>query len=95
MVEFSRFLEKSGFPMPLFCAVLSVYAQLLGGFLILVGWKTRFASVLIIINFLVALAMVHRKDNFETMTPALAMLFGAVLLLFTGAGKYSVDKKGV
>jgi putative oxidoreductase len=93
MIEFSRFLKSYGFPMPLFCAVLSVYAQLIGGLLILIGWKTRFASVIIIINFLVALIMVHRKDSLEAMTPALAMLFGAVLLLFIGAGKYSVDKK--
>ncbi|WP_205510991.1 DoxX family protein [Longitalea arenae] len=92
MIEFSRFLAAFHFPLPVIAAILSVYAQLIAALLLLVGWMTRIASLLLIINFLVAVIVVHRNDSVETMTPALAMFFGAVLLLFTGPGKFAIDR---
>jgi putative oxidoreductase len=91
MVEFAHFLEANAFPLPTLSAIVSVYVQFIGGLLILTGYKIRLASALLIVNFLVALGMVHFKDSVEGMTPALAMLSGCVTLLFTGAGKYSFD----
>ena len=93
MMEFSKFLSAQGFPVPTASAVISVYAQFVGGLLILIGYKIRFASAIIAVNFVVALLMVHLHDSIEGMTPALAMLFGALTFLFCGPGKYSVDKK--
>jgi putative oxidoreductase len=95
MMEFSRFLAAHHFPVPNFSAVLSVYAQLIAGLLLLAGWCTRIACLLLIINFMVALLVVHRNDSVEAMTPALAMLFGAVLLLFTGPGRFAIDSARV
>jgi len=93
MIEFSEFLHANGFPIPTISAVVSVYVQLLGAVMILIGFKIRLASVLLIINFLIALIMVHFRlnDTIEGMTPALAMLFGCLTFLFTGAGKWSMD----
>lgn len=42
-----------------------------------------------IINFAIALLMVHRHDSFELMTPALSILFSCIVFVFYGAGKYS------
>ncbi len=94
MLEFSKFLEVNNFPLPIGCAVISVYLQFFGSIFILLGYKIRLASFVLIINFLVALVFVHFKinDTVEGMTPALAMLFGCLTLLFTGAGKYSFQK---
>jgi putative oxidoreductase len=92
MMEFSRFLKTFHFPFPVFCAIVSVYAQLIAGLLLLAGFMTRTASLLLIINFIVALLLVHRNDPVEAMTPALAMFFGAILLLFTGPGKFAIDR---
>ncbi|MGI8600532.1 MAG: DoxX family protein [Chitinophagaceae bacterium] len=92
MILFSDFLKQSGFPLPLASAIVSVYAQLIAGLMILVGWKIRIAALLMIINFLIAVLMVHLGQSFEQMTPALAMLFSNVLFLFYGAGKYAFDK---
>jgi putative oxidoreductase len=92
MMEFSGFLKASGFPVPTFCAVLSVYAQFICGILILIGYKTRFAAFILVCNFIVAIVMVHLNDSIEAMTPALAMLFITVGLLFTGAGKWAIEK---
>lgn len=94
MIKFRDFLQHFHFPFPMVSAVVSVYAQLLAGLMIVVGWKIRWASMLMIINFLVAVIMVHRKDTFESMTPALMMIFCCVLFLFQGAGKYALDYVG-
>jgi putative oxidoreductase len=92
MLDFRDFLQQSGFPFPLVCAIVSVYAQLFAGIAILFGWMTRWAAILMIINFLMALIMVHRNDPVEGMTPPLAILFCCILLLFQGPGKISIDK---
>lgn len=93
MIEFATFLEKFSFPFPMYSAVISVYAQLFAGVMIILGFKIRWASLLMIVNFLVALIMVHRNDTFEGMTPALAILFACLLFLFNGAGKFGLDSK--
>ncbi len=53
------------------------------------------ASVLLAINFIIALLFVHIKSNdtVEGMTPALAMLFGSLTFVFTGAGRIAIDKQ--
>lgn len=92
MMEFSEFLKATGFPLPTFCAVVSVYAQFICGVLILIGYKTRFAALILVFNFIVAIVMVHLNDSIEVMTPALEMLFISLGLLFTGAGKWGFEK---
>lgn len=92
MMEFSEFLKANHFPAPTFCAVLSVYAQFICAILILVGYKTRFAAAILTFNFIVAITMVHLSHSIERMTPALAMLFVSIALLFTGSGKYAIEK---
>jgi putative oxidoreductase len=84
MHEFRDFLHAFHFPFPLAAAMLSVYAQALGGLSYITGWKVRYAAMLMIVNFSLALIMVHRNQGFEEMTSALAMLFISILLLFTG-----------
>ena len=91
MLEFSGFLTQNGFPAPLFNAHLSAYAQFVCGLLIAVGAATRPAAAVMVINFLVALWLVHRSLPFNANIAPLAMLFGSVMLLFHGPGAYSVD----
>lgn len=97
MHEFKDFLAAHHFPVPLFSAYLSVYVQFIGGLLLLVGWQTKWAALVLAINFLVALFMVHvpNGDSFEAMTPALALLFIALCLLFSGPGKFSLDGSSI
>lgn len=95
MIEFSHFLEVNHFPLSIISAVTSVYVQLIGSIFLLLGFRTRIAAFLLIINFIVALLCVHipANDSIEGMTPALAMLFGCLTLLFTGADRVSVDHR--
>ena len=92
MKEFETFLAQVHFPFPLVCAVVSVYSQLIAGLLILAGWKIRWAGAVMVVNFLLAIFMVHRGQNLEQMTSPLAMLFGSLLFLFEGAGRYKLGK---
>ncbi|RPD37958.1 DoxX family membrane protein [Chitinophaga barathri] len=89
MLEFRAFLEAQYFPFPLACAIVSVTVQLVGGFLLLLGLLTRYVSLLLIVNFLVA-AWVDFPGGVGALTPPLAILFSAVLFLFYGKDRYSV-----
>ncbi len=95
MMEFSKFLEQNNFLFPTVSAVLSVYIQAIGGLMLILGYKTRIAAFILVLNFIVALLMVHipASDSIEGMTPAMAMLFGSATLFFTGADTYSLDFK--
>lgn len=93
MEEFAAFLSANGFPFPLVSAISSVAVQFIGGVCVLLGFKIKWASVLLTFNFIVAIVFFHLRvsDSVEGMTPALAMLFGSLTLFFTGAGRYAVD----
>ena len=92
MLEFENFLEANGFPLPLTSAIVSVYAQLLCGILFIAGALVRVAAIIMIINFCIAIAMVHMKDPYPQVFPALTMLSGSLFLLFHGAGKLAIDR---
>ncbi len=91
MVAFRDFLEQYDFPLPMYSAFLSVYAQFFAGVTFLVGWKVRYAGAAMVLNFTIALVMVHWGQSFEQMTPPLAMLFISLALLFQGGGRYALD----
>jgi putative oxidoreductase len=93
MLEFRDFLLLHGFPVPLLSAHVSVYVQLLSGICYLTGLGTRVAAGLMIVNFLVALLMVHTGGPYAAAFPALAMLSGAIFLLLNGPGRPSVDHR--
>jgi len=91
MLEFRDFLAQFHVPFPLLSAQVSVYAQFICGILYMIGLFVRPAAVIMIINFLVALLVVHVGTTFLESFDALMMLFGAIFFLFYGAGKISVD----
>lgn len=91
MLEFRDFLAANGFPSPLAAAYLSAWAQFITGILLLVGFLTRPAAAIVVINFIVALVMVHLKLPFNANIAPLAMLVGGVFFVLYGAPRYSVD----
>ncbi len=91
MQEFATFLSVRGVPFPLFSAFLSVYAQFICGILFVAGALTRFAALVMIINFIAAIIIAHRKDAYPNKFGALMMLATACLLFLHGPGKLSVD----
>lgn len=73
--------------------ILSAFAEGICGLLLIFGVGTRLASVFLIINMATAYFFAHAGDPFSAKEKALLFLLMFVVLLFTGGGKYSVDKK--
>ncbi len=93
MHEFRDFLAHNGFPYPLVSAWLSVYAQFICGVLLLVGLATRAAALVMIVNFIVAIAMVHVGLPFSANIAPLSMLALATFFALIGGGRYSLDAR--
>ncbi len=72
---------------------LTVIGEFIAPIMIIVGYKTRIATIPTILTMLVAAFIVHRADAFGQKELALlyAVVFTAVFLV--GPGKYSVDKR--
>lgn len=93
MLEFRDFLEARGVAFPLIAAHVSVYAQFLCGILWIIGWQTRVAAAIMVINFIAALIIVHIGLPYEQNFPAINLLAVSICLCFTGAGRLSVDDR--
>ena len=73
--------------------ILAVLAEFICPILIIIGFKTRLASILPIATMAVAAFMVHASDPIGTKEKALLFLVGFIAIGLMGAGKFSVDKR--
>ncbi|HEU4725472.1 MAG TPA: DoxX family protein [Candidatus Eisenbacteria bacterium] len=70
---------------------LVVLAEFFCSIALILGLATRFAAIPIVIFGLVAALVQHAADPFSKKELALLYLVPALTLLFTGAGRYSLD----
>lgn len=91
MQEFVGFLEKHGFPSPRILAPVSVYAQFAIGVAFVLGLLTRWAGVLCVINFVVAIVMVDYLGGMRGIFPSGCLVVIGLYLATHGAGRYSID----
>lgn len=84
---------EMGFPLPVFFGWAAALAEFAGGILIAVGLLTRPAALFVTITMAVAAFIRQAGQPFGDRE--LALLYGtiAVTLLFTGAGRYSIDAR--
>jgi putative oxidoreductase len=92
MLEFRDFLAQFGFPWPLLCAVVSVAGQFGGGLLLVLGLFTRLAGLIVAFNFVIAIWMVDSRQPYPAAFAALSLVAAGLCLMFTGAGKWSLDR---
>lgn len=94
MQEFERYLAKLNFPIPLVMAFLAAYAEFIGGILMILGWKTRWAAAVLAFNFTIAVVFGHAVigDTYANSYPSMHLLAMSVFLLLNGPGKPSVDE---
>ncbi|MCA9561045.1 MAG: DoxX family protein [Myxococcales bacterium] len=71
--------------------LLAIGAELGAAILVALGFATRLAAVPLIVTMVVAAFVVHADDPFGKKEFALIYLAPFVALLFTGAGRFSVD----
>jgi len=70
---------------------LAVFSEFICSILIILGLGTRLAAIPLIITMVVAVFIVHLPDGLARQELPLLYLFGYILLLLTGGGKYSLD----
>jgi len=87
-----NWFQTQGIPFPFFSAYLSVYCQFICGLLFIIGLFTRMAGLVMVINFVCAIAFVHIGDNYSNSFPALVMLSGSFSLLVNGAGRLALER---
>lgn len=75
-----------------FSLVLIIVAEVLCSALVVLGLWTRAALIPLIIGMSVIVFMVKGDAAFPEKELALVYLFAFVALLFTGSGRYSVDR---
>jgi putative oxidoreductase len=98
MQEFEAFLTAISCPWPALAAPASVWAQFLIGLLLVPGLLTRWAGILLAVNFLVAVVLIGRSVGIfpdvarELFGPMMCVLVG-VLLATHGAGTWSIDAR--
>lgn len=85
-------VEALGFPMPIIFAWCAALAEVLGGILIASGLFTRPAALFAGFTMLVAAFGVHGADAFTKRELALLYLVSCILLVFQGAGRFSLDR---
>ncbi|AWX46236.1 hypothetical protein HME9304_03268 [Flagellimonas maritima] len=72
---------------------LTVIGEFICPILIIVGFKTRWASIPSAITMLVAALVVHGADPFEKKELALLYAIVFIVIFLLGPGKYSIDRK--
>jgi putative oxidoreductase len=91
MQEFTAFLAKYKFPGPAILAPVSVYLQLAIGLGFVFGLFTRWAGILCVVVFVVAIVMVDRFGGMRGVFPSGCLVVIGLYLATHGAGRYSVD----
>ena len=73
--------------------ILAVFSEFFAPIFILIGYKTKFFSFFPAATMFVAAFIVHMGDPFGRVEKALLFLAVFTVLMLTGPGKYSIDKK--
>ena len=92
--QFASRLAKMNWPLPTLLAYVGSWSVFLGYILIVIGFKTRWACIPVVVYFLVAVFAFHVAQGHgisDTMS-ATVLLMSSLFLLINGAGKPSVDE---
>jgi putative oxidoreductase len=88
------FLGMIGVPIPAVSAAVLIAVEFLGGIVLILGLGTRWVSLLIAFDMLVAILAVHLKNGFflpQGFEYALTLLAASISLALTGGGAASLD----
>lgn len=74
--------------------------EIIAPIMLIIGWRTRFAAIIFAFNMVVATLLVHSEDLFKigshgewAIELQALYFFAALVLIFTGGGKYAVSRK--
>ena len=92
------FAETIEFPDPLGVGAatsltLAVIGEVIAPIFVLLGFRTKLATIPVMVTMGVAAFVVHASDPLGTKEKALLYLLGFLVIYLAGPGKYSIDKK--
>ena len=73
--------------------ILAMFSEFIAPIAIILGWKTRIATLFPTITMLVAFTIAHSRDPFSTKEKSFLFLLAFITLFFTGPGKFALGKK--
>ena len=73
--------------------ILCAIAEFIAPIFLILGWKTRWFSLIAVINMLVAFIIAHDGDPFSKKEKSFLFLIAFVVIYFTGPGRYSIDRQ--
>ena len=96
IVGFAVMLKKMGFTLELFFSYLVGIVELTGGVAILSGFLTRYASIALAIDMIIAVFMIHLNNGFFFQNGGyeypLILFLICIMFVYHGAGRFSVER---
>ena len=92
-----QMLTGLGVPLPVFTGYVVTLVELIGGILLIVGFLSRLAALLLTIDLVIAILLVKVNVGFLSGSSGtgaeldLALIAGFLVILFAGPGRLSVD----
>ncbi|GAB5466603.1 MAG: DoxX family protein [Candidatus Kapaibacteriales bacterium] len=75
-----------------FSFYLTVFSEFICALLVLIGVYTRISAIPLFITMFVAFFVVHGGDPIAEREASLIFMLGYLVLIFTGGGRFSVDR---
>ena len=73
--------------------LLTLIGEVVAPIFLIIGFKTKWATIPAFITMMVAAFIVHGDDPFQRKEKAIIYALCFAVIFFTGAGKFSLDKK--
>jgi putative oxidoreductase len=90
----TAYFSGLGIPVPGVAAPLVATVELLGGFLLAIGFFARFVAVPLAVDMATAIAVVHAKNGFfgpKGIEFVLLLMTAAIAIAVAGSGAFSID----
>ena len=87
-----EFADPIGIGAPL-SLVLAIFGEVIFPILVIIGFKTRWTVIPMILTMAVAAFIVHASDPMSTKELSILFLTAFISIALLGPGKYSIDKK--
>ena len=97
----AAYIASKGLPLPEICAAIAIAVELGAGLLVLFGWQTRWAALVIAIFAVVAGVLFHaywtdvpadRMGNYINFWKNISIAGGFLMVFAFGPGRYSLDR---
>ena len=95
------YFAKLGFPAPEVMTWVAITVEILGGLLLIIGWRTRLVAWVLVLFVAIATGMAHRfwefpeaqlQNQLNHFLKNIAIIGGLLMITAFGAGSASVDK---